>query len=62
MWRATARSISPAGGLGNSHSQGCRRWFNAERDTVSYRFSNFYKPGEKLAAPAADTEAGGGVA
>ena len=28
------------------HSQGCRRWFNAERDTVSYRFTQFYKPGE----------------
>ncbi len=28
------------------HSQGCRRWFNAERDTVSYRFKQFYKPGE----------------
>lgn len=29
------------------HSQGCRRWFNAERDTVTYRFKQFYKPGEK---------------
>ena len=29
------------------HSQGCRRWFNAERDTVSYRFKQFYKPGEQ---------------
>lgn len=28
------------------HSQGCRRWFNAERDTVTYRFKQFYKPGE----------------
>ena len=28
------------------HASGCRRWFNAERDTVSYRFSKFYKPGE----------------
>ena len=25
------------------HSQGCRRWFNAERDTVTYRFKQFYK-------------------
>ncbi|MCW5644614.1 MAG: sarcosine oxidase subunit delta [Rhodoferax sp.] len=29
------------------HSQGCRRWFNAERDTVTYRFKQFYKPGEQ---------------
>lgn len=29
------------------HSQGCRRWFNAERDTVTYRFSQVYKPGER---------------
>ena len=28
------------------HSAGCRRWFNAERNTVSYQFSKFYKPGE----------------
>ena len=30
-----------------NHSQGCRRWFNAERDTVTYRFKQFYKPGEQ---------------
>ena len=34
------------------HAAGCRRWFNAERDTVSYRFSKFYKPG---AGPDANT-------
>ena len=28
------------------HAQGCRRWFNAERHTVSYQFTKFYKPGE----------------
>ena len=28
------------------HSAGCRRWFNAQRHTVSYQFSRFYKPGE----------------
>ena len=28
------------------HSAGCRRWFNAERNTVSYQFTKFYKPGE----------------
>ena len=26
------------------HTAGCRQWFNAERDTVSYKFSKFYKP------------------
>ena len=29
------------------HSAGCRRWFNAERDTVTYEFKSFYKVGEK---------------
>ena len=29
------------------HSAGCRRWFNAERDTVSYRFTAIYKIGEQ---------------
>ena len=28
------------------HSYGCRRWFNLERDTVTYRISAIYKPGE----------------
>ena len=28
------------------HASGCRRWFNAERHTVSYTFTQFYKPGE----------------
>ena len=30
-----------------SHAAGCRRWFNALRDTVSYRFEATYKPGER---------------
>ena len=34
------------------HAAGCRRWFNAERDTVSYRFSRFYKPDENPDAAA----------
>ena len=40
------------------HASGCRRWFNAERDTVTYRFSQFYKPGEAAndAAPAAPAQ------
>ncbi|MFB9376883.1 sarcosine oxidase subunit delta [Kineococcus gynurae] len=29
-----------------SHSAGCRRWFNAVRDTVSYQFAGTYKPGD----------------
>ncbi len=28
------------------HTAGCRRWFNAERDTVSYKFGETYKPTE----------------
>ncbi len=28
------------------HSAGCRRWFNAIRDTVSYEIHAIYKPGE----------------
>ena len=30
-----------------NHAAGCRRWFNAVRDTVSYRIQAVYKPGEK---------------
>ena len=29
------------------HAAGCRRYFNAERDTVSYQISATYKIGEK---------------
>ena len=29
------------------HAAGCRRYFNAERDTVSYRIRGTYKIGEK---------------
>ncbi|MFO1350936.1 MAG: sarcosine oxidase subunit delta [Gammaproteobacteria bacterium] len=28
------------------HAHGCRRWFNVERDTVSYAISAVYKIGE----------------
>ena len=28
------------------HSAGCRRWFNAVRDTVTYKFLAFYKVGD----------------
>jgi sarcosine oxidase subunit delta len=29
-----------------THSHGCRRWFNAIRDTVTYRFQRTYRPDE----------------
>ena len=29
------------------HAAGCRRYFNVERDTASYRISGSYKIGEK---------------
>ncbi len=28
------------------HAQGCRRWFNAMRNTVTYKISHVYKVGE----------------
>ena len=28
------------------HSSGCRRWFNAVRDTRTYRFLSVYRSGE----------------
>ena len=28
------------------HTAGCRRWFNAQRDTVTYKFDAVYKAGE----------------
>jgi sarcosine oxidase, subunit delta len=30
-----------------NHAVGCRRWFNALRDTVTYRFVEVYRIGEK---------------
>jgi sarcosine oxidase, subunit delta len=29
------------------HAFGCRRWFNVERDTVTYAITGSYKPGEE---------------
>lgn len=29
------------------HSAGCRRWFNVERNTVTYKFGRSYKPGDR---------------
>lgn len=28
------------------HAHGCRRWFNVERDTVTYKIHSVYKVGE----------------
>jgi sarcosine oxidase subunit delta len=33
------------------HSNGCGRWFNALRDTVSYRFHGTWKFGEAAPGP-----------
>jgi len=33
-----------------SHSAGCRRWFNALRDTVTYRFHAVYRLDDPRAA------------
>jgi heterotetrameric sarcosine oxidase delta subunit len=32
------------------HTHGCRRWFNAVRDTVSYEISAVYRIGERSPA------------
>jgi sarcosine oxidase, subunit delta len=37
------------------HSSGCGRWFNALRDTVSYRFHATWKVGEPMPALDATT-------
>ena len=34
------------------HAAGCRRYFNAERDTVTYRISGTYKIGEQAPSEA----------
>ncbi|TWS17934.1 sarcosine oxidase subunit delta [Tsukamurella asaccharolytica] len=38
---------NPAGALDEQwyHSAGCRRWFTAVRDTVTYRFQSVDRPG-----------------
>ena len=30
-----------------SHTHGCRRWFNAVRNTITHEITAVYKPGEK---------------
>ena len=42
------------------HSGGCRRWFNAVRDTTSYRFLEVYRPGELRPDRAAPDSAAAG--
>jgi heterotetrameric sarcosine oxidase delta subunit len=36
-----------------NHAQGCRRWFNALRHTVTHEIAATYKPGEKKPEPPA---------
>lgn len=36
-----------------SHSSGCRRWFNVQRDTVTYEIMAVYKVGEPAPGGAA---------
>ena len=36
------------------HSHGCRRWFNVERDTVSYKIHAIYKIGEQPSREVSD--------
>lgn len=43
------------------HSSGCGRWFNALRDTVSYRFEAAWKIGEATPSVAATERAYAGV-
>jgi sarcosine oxidase subunit delta len=44
------------------HSSGCGRWFNALRDTVSYRFDAVWKIGDEAPAAAAGHVHSGGAA
>lgn len=43
------------------HSSGCGRWFNALRDTVSYRFHGVWKIGDAAPAAATGRASGGDV-
>ena len=43
------------------HTSGCGRWFNALRDTVSYRFEAVWKIGEPVPAAAASHVRAGGA-
>ncbi|MEO5778784.1 MAG: sarcosine oxidase subunit delta, partial [Arthrobacter oryzae] len=43
------------------HSSGCRRWFNAVRDTVTYEFKAVYKPDEPQPIRTTNAPAQGGT-
>ena len=43
------------------HSAGCRRWFNAVRDTVTYEFAAVYRPGEPRPDETRSNRAGAGA-
>ena len=43
------------------HSAGCRRWFNAVRDTVTYEFKAVYKPDEPQPIKTTNAPAQGGT-
>ena len=38
-----------------SHAAGCRKWFNAVRDTVTYRIAAVYRIGEPRPATGGET-------
>ena len=40
------------------HSGGCRAWFNAVRDTLTYEFVHVYRQGEPCPDPSVLTRAG----
>ena len=39
-----------------NHAHGCRRWFNAQRDTATNQFTATYKMGEKPPASALEDQ------
>ena len=43
-----------------NHAHGCRRWFEVERDTVSYRIESSYRPGGAGGGDTSVREAAGG--
>ncbi|GAA5228588.1 sarcosine oxidase subunit delta [Paeniglutamicibacter antarcticus] len=43
------------------HSAGCRRWFNAIRDTTTYEFLAVYKPGTAQPISTTTAQAQGGT-
>lgn len=42
-----------------THDAGCRRWFNAVRNTVTDQFLAYYKPGEPIPDVAASSDPNG---